>query len=229
MKKIIALGMLMLSTSIFAKPLNLKEYANIETNLSIKEGVSLLKDFIEEGRYVRDQKGFIFSKPKKYSKYSISLSDDIKKIYPKGDFVIMWSLGANETNIASTKNEYLKMWGIMEYLSNLNFRVILNIQSSIAEIKDAVERDTTSVMIISAHGNELGFYDVESQLVPKNIFVNKGKNLYQVILSACYGAESRENYVVPSDLLYITWRGLTVTSDLMNYLLSTKWDANQKI
>ena len=214
----IIFSLFFISNSLFAKPFDLADYISISINKSEEEASAGLKKFIENERYVSVQKGFVVS---------VQSFQEIKKTYERGDFVIMWALG--EKDELMTKNEYTQMWRIMKYLAGLNFRVILNVESSVKEIKDAVERSSTAAMIISAHGNTDAFYDYDLNPVPYDIFAKKSKNLYQVVISACYGTQSRENYIIPSDLLLYTWSGITRTEDLMAFLVGNDWDVLKRV
>ncbi len=213
MKILIIVSLLIISTSLFAKSVDLSDYISISSSKSEITATKDLKDFIENGRYIRTEKGFIVA---------AQSFQEIKKTYERGDFVIMWALGAKDE--AMTQNEYTQMWRIMKYLAGLNFRVILNVETSVKELKDAVERSSTAAMIISAHGNTDAFYDYDMNPVPYDIFTKKSKNLYQVVISACYGTQSRDKYIVPNDLLLWTWSGLTSTTDLMAFLVGNDWD-----
>lgn len=144
-----------------------------------------------------------------------------KSTSANGDFVILWGLGAKDE--AMTKKEYEQMWRIMNYVAGKKFRVIMNVQADIATVRDAVETEGTSVILYSGHGNTSGFYDHFSMRIPYDIFANKAKSLYQFLLSACYGTESRVNYAVPADMTMLTWSGLTTTEHLMNYLVGPNW------
>lgn len=143
--------------------------------------------------------------------------------FPMGDFAIMWGIGGSASDQAMTKDEYTRIWRIMNYLSDKGFRVVMNTKTRGSQLKEIVETEGVSVVIFSAHGNNSGFYDFNGSRVAYDLFTNKARSLYQFILSACYGTESRGNYNVPSDMIMYTWRGLTNSSDLEALLMSDSW------
>jgi hypothetical protein len=183
----------------------------IPQNLSDEQGARFVHAVFDQGRYVLDSGTFIFE------------SDEKSAQYPNGDFALLWALGEGASDENMTKDEYTRVWTIMKYLSKKNFRVVMNVAASSDDIKETVETDTTSVVLVSTHGNTSGFYDYNKQRVPYDVFQNKSKSMYQFILAACYGTESRANYLIPDDMVMYTWSGLTNTSDLMKFLLSDSW------
>lgn len=170
------------------------------------EGSALMQEIMESS-YVRTENTFAFT------------TGDKSAQYPAGDFAILWGIGSSEADTAMAKDEYTRLWRIMGYLSAKGFRVIMNVRADVADVKEAVETEGTSVVLFSGHGNTSGFYDFNRVRVGYDLFVNKAKSLYQFIVSACYGSESKANYNPPADMLMFTWSGLTNSTDLENFVM----------
>ncbi|MFP5492312.1 MAG: hypothetical protein ACLGG0_12480 [Bacteriovoracia bacterium] len=147
----------------------------------------------------------------------------VKTGFPMGDFAIMWGIGGSATDQNMTKDEYTRIWRIMNYLADKGFRVVMNTKTRGSQLKEIVETEGVSVVIFSAHGNNTGFYDFNSTRIGYDLFTNKARSLYQFILSACYGSEARHYYAPPADMIMYTWSGLTNSSDLERHLMSDSW------
>ena len=182
------------------------------SDLSATEGAELLQSHVESSLFLGTN---AFTLARVSNKSSNSSSN--------GDFVILWGVGSNATDQEITRTEYQNMWLIMNYLNELNFRVILNVRSTSADLATALQSPTSSVVLYSSHGNDTGFYDYNSTMVPYNVFKNVGPKLYQFILSACYGSLALEYYKVPEALYTLSWSGLTTSTQLKDYLLSSDW------
>ncbi|WP_408095456.1 hypothetical protein ACJVC5_10470 [Peredibacter sp. HCB2-198] len=182
-------------------------------NLSLEEGASLLKSHVEASLFLGTN-SFTLDKGNNKAKDNSHIN---------GDFIILWGVGSNATDQQITKTEYQNMWRIMDYLNDLNFRVIMNVRSTSSDLATALQSSTASVVLYSSHGNETGFYDYNLTMVPYSIFKKLGPKLYQFILSACYGTQSLEYYEVPEHLYTLSWSGLTDSTDLINYLTSNHW------
>lgn len=146
-----------------------------------------------------------------------------KDAFPMGDFAIMWGIGASATDQNMTKDEYTRIWRIMNYLSDKGFRVVMNTKTRGSQLIEVVETEGVSVVIYSGHGNTTGFYDFNGIRISYDLFTNKARSLYQFILSACYGTEARRYYEPPADMIMYTWSGLTNSSDLESHLMSDNW------
>lgn len=147
-----------------------------------------------------------------------------KSAYPAGDLYIFLAIGKQDEQM--TKNEYTKLWSIMNYLSDKGFRVMMNVKSKVAHLEDAIKSADTSLIMWSSHGNKTGFYDYDSNRVPSGIFNNAHRNLYQFVLSACYGRLAlNSNYTLPGHIKTWAWSGLTNSTEFVNFLVSNKWDA----
>jgi hypothetical protein len=143
------------------------------------------------------------------------------EVYPLGDFVLLWGIGSSSGDVQMARNEYVMIWRIMNYLMDRGFRVVMNTKALAKHLKDAVETEGVSVVLFSSHGNQTGFFDYNGQRISYDIFQNKARSLYQFILSACYGTESRARYSPPSDMVMYTWRGLTNSKDLETFLMGS--------
>ena len=149
-----------------------------------------------------------------------------KSVYPAGDLYILLAVGKKDEQM--TKTEYQKLWGIMNYLSDKGFRVMMNVKAKVAHLEAAVASVDTSLIMWSSHGNKHSFYDYESKPVPYGIFNNAHENLYQFVLSSCHGRLALEaNYSVPSHMKTWAWKGLTNSTEFISFLLSDSWSANK--
>lgn len=182
---------------------------NVEV-LNLNAGIKMLKNRLEGTRYLNRTQTFAF--------------EEASKNYENGDFVILWGVGSSTTDQTITETEYKNIWKIMNYLNGKDFRVILNVRSTGADLKDAMTSDTSSVVLFSSHGNKEAFYDFNHQAVDFNVLANKSKSVYQFILSACNGLVAlRANYVIPDDLQVYSWEGLTNSTELHNFLIGDSW------
>ena len=180
--------------------------------LSSQAGVELLRHHLEESRYLNRSQTFSFE------------AVDEKTNYQNGDFVILWGVGSSATDLTITENEYKGLWRVMNYLSQKEFRVILNVRSTAEDLSQAIVSATTSVVVFSSHGNESAFYDFNHNPIPQNILSNHSTSMYQFILSACNGTIAlRKNYVMPADLTIYSWAGLTNSTELLEFLVSDNW------
>ncbi|MBA2404986.1 MAG: hypothetical protein H0V66_09465 [Bdellovibrionales bacterium] len=180
--------------------------------LSLRGGIELLRHHLEESRYLSRTQTFAFE------------STQADANYKNGDFVILWGVGSSTTDQTITETEYKGLWRVMNYLSQKDFRVILNVRSTSTDLADAFASKTASVVVFSAHGNQTAFYDFNHIPVPKDIFTKRSANVYQFILSACYGSIAlKANYVVPGDLKVYSWGDLTNSTELLDFLVSANW------
>jgi hypothetical protein len=97
-------------------------------------------------------------------------------------------------------------------------------KATAADLKEALQSDTASVILYSSHGNEERFIDFNHLAIPNDIFTNKAPNVYQFILSACKGRRAlHANYYIPSDLVPLAWTENTTTTELFEYLRGDSW------
>jgi hypothetical protein len=203
MKQLCSLMALLFSLNLWAY--NAHEVVLPQTEA---EGGALIQELMESS-FVRTENTFAFTTGEKSAQY------------PAGDFAILWGIGSSEADTAMAKDEYTRLWRIMGYLSAKGFRVIMNVRADAGDVKEAVETEGTSVVLYSGHGNTSGFYDYNKVRVGYDLFVNKAKSVYQFIVAACYGRESRVNYNPPADLMMFTWSGLTNSTDLENFVMGS--------
>ncbi len=144
--------------------------------------------------------------------------------YKNGDVVILWGIGTSDSDQGMTRQEYHGVWAVMNYLSSKDFRVVMNVRSTAEDVEEALQSDTTSILVYSGHGNKGAFYDFNSQPVPKSIFNTISPSVYQVVLSTCYGTQALANYPLPSGVKFYSWDRLTSAADLVNFLASNYWD-----
>jgi hypothetical protein len=182
---------------------------NVEV-LNLNSGIRSLKNRLEGTRYLNRTQTFAF--------------EDATRNYENGDFVILWGVGSSTSDQTITETEYKNIWKIMNYLNGKDFRVILNVRSTGADLEDALSSESSSVVLFSSHGNESAFYDFNHNAIDYNVFKNKSKSVYQFILSACYGSIAlRDNYVIPDDLKVYAWSGLTNSTELQSFLMGDSW------
>lgn len=184
-----------------------------------KAGISLLKKHFEESRYISRTSTFAFEK------VSSDKSSNKSNRYSNGDYVILWGVGSEAKDQGITEAEYKGMWRMMNYLSNQKFRVVMNTRAISADLADALASRTSSVVVYSSHGNERRFYDFDSNAIPTDIFKNRASNVYQFVLSACYGSYALRNYNVPRDLYVYSWPDLTNPEEMLNFLVSDEYSA----
>ncbi|MFT6071431.1 MAG: hypothetical protein ACJAT2_001610 [Bacteriovoracaceae bacterium] len=150
-----------------------------------------------------------------------------KSVYPAGDLYILLAVGKKDQSM--TKTEYQKLWGIMNYLSDAGFRVMMNVKAKVAHLEAAIDSVDTSLIMWSSHGNKHSFYDYNSKPVPYDIFKNAHEGLYQFVLSSCHGRLALDaNYSVPKRIKTWAWKGLTNSSEFISFLLSDTWSAKKK-
>lgn len=184
-----------------------------------KAGISLLKKHFEESRYISRTTTFAFEK------LSSDKSSNKNNRYVNGDFVILWGVGSESKDQSITETEYKGMWRMMNYLSSKKFRVVMNTKALSADLAEALASKTSSVVVYSSHGNERRFYDFDYDPIPTDIFKNRSGNVYQFVLSACYGSYALRNYNVPRDLYVYSWPDLTNSEELLNFLVSDEYSA----
>lgn len=184
-----------------------------------KAGISLLKKHFEESRYISRTTTFAFEK------LSSDKSSNKNNRYVNGDFVILWGVGSESKDQGITEAEYKGMWRMMNYLSSKKFRVVMNTKALSADLAEALASKTSSVVVYSSHGNERRFYDFDHDPIPTDIFKNRSSNVYQFVLSACYGSYALRNYNVPRDLYVYSWPDLTNPEELLNFLVSDEYSA----
>ena len=176
---------------------------NVPTKMSTNEGVSFVKSLVESNS---QDHIFTFKSKLKVSK----------------NFHILWAMGKKDT--PSTRDEYMKFWGIINKAPMDGFQVILNTRAVAEDMQNAIEDIDTAVILISTHGNDEGFYDYDDEKVPYSVFSKASPNLYQVILSACYSTLALPHYHVPARIKVYSWKGTTDIYDLMALLKSPEWD-----
>lgn len=189
-------------------------------DMSEAKGIALLKSVFEEGRYLNRTQTYAFEKIRASRKKSLTAA---VSNYSNGDYVILWGVGASAKDQNITEIEYKNMWRIMSYLSQSNFRVIMNVRSTADDLADALASKTSSVVLFSSHGNQQAFYDFNLNPVPQDIFKHRAENVYQVIISACYSQIALRTYEVPEDLKVFSWYGLTDPNELINFLFSPSY------
>jgi hypothetical protein len=152
---------------------------------------------------------------------------NVKSVYPAGDLYILLGIGKKDEKM--TKDEYTKLWRVMNYLSEKGFRVMMNVKAKISHLEAAINSVETSLIMFSAHGNKTGFYDYDTKRVPSDIFENAHESLYQFVLSSCYGRIAlNKKYKIPSHLKTYAWKGLTNSDEFVSFLVSNDWDASAR-
>lgn len=152
-----------------------------------------------------------------------NLSDD--KLYPSKNFYIFIGLGSTSKDESIQKTDWDAIYYIMNYLSKLKFRVLINVQATSEHLKLAAADEDTAVVLWSSHGNKKAFYDYNGQPVPYDVFKTKGKNMYQLILSSCEGRIALDNNYSTAGLKTWAWSGLTNSTELKQFMVSDKWSA----
>lgn len=153
-----------------------------------------------------------------------NLNDDY--LYPKKNFYLLIGLGRTDKDNSIQKTDWDAVYFIMSYLSEQKFRVLVNVRATAEHLKLAAEDKDTSVILWSSHGNKGGFYDVDGNKVPYDIFKNKSKGFYQLLLSSCEGRVALDDHYSISGLKTYAWSGLTNSIELKNFIKSDEWTAD---
>ena len=179
-----------------------------------------IQQFIEKVNYISE--GY----PEELIQVDFERKSINKSAYPAGDLYILLGIGKKDEQM--TKNEYTQLWKIMNYLSESGFRVMMNVKAKVKHLESAINSEETSLIMFSGHGNKTGFYDYDSNRVPSDIFNNAHENLYQFVLSACYGRLAIDsNYSIPSRIKTWAWSGLTDSNEFIKFLVSDQWSATE--
>ncbi|AUN98044.1 hypothetical protein C0V70_07965 [Bacteriovorax stolpii] len=151
------------------------------------------------------------------------LKDD--HLYKNKNFYIFIGLGSTENDQTIQKTDWDAIYYIMNYVTKLKFRVMINVQATSEHLKLAASDEETSVILWSSHGNKKAFYDFDGKAVPYDVFKGKSKNFYQLILSSCEGRIALNNNYAIDGLKTWAWSGLTNSTELKQFLVSDKWSA----
>jgi hypothetical protein len=154
--------------------------------------------------------------------FSVDANKSIySKNYPKGDFYYLIA-GLKDK---WTESDYGRFYKIAKKLSNEGFRVIINVDAQVADVKEAIANPNTSAIIWNSHGSEDGVvYDSTEEALPKNIFTkNHSKRLKYILFGNCYGTLSTEYYGLQQDtsITSFGWKG-EVDSDMFFHYLESK-------
>lgn len=149
-------------------------------------------------------------------------SEQLELSYPRGDAYFL--IGNLET--ASGNQEFASFATIARWLGKNGFRPILNPGATVADLREAVQNPRTSVILWSSHGSPNGeIRDVKQVPIPKDIFVNEaGPRLSNVIVSACHGECIVRSFERPPQMQWTYWEGVTNSSALQAYLVSTDFE-----
>lgn len=151
----------------------------------------------------------------------ITFKNDQFQLLDRKEIFILWSMGKKDTE--TTKDEYKRLWSFINKASSEGYEVTVNTHAMVSDYIEAIEGMDTHLLIISAHGNDEGFYDYYEELVPYSAFENASSSLSQVILGACYGREMLPLYNVPKRIKVHSWEGSVYTDDVFNLIYSVEW------
>ena len=144
-------------------------------------------------------------------------------LYKSKNFYIFIGLGSKEKDQTIQKTDWDAIYYIMNYVSKLKYRVMINVQATSEHLRLASEDEETSVILWSSHGNKKGFYDYNGERVPYDVFKNKSKSFYQLVLSSCEGRIALNDNYITKGLKTWAWEGLTNSTELKNFLVSETW------
>lgn len=144
-------------------------------------------------------------------------------LYKSKNFYIFIGLGNTAKDEGIQKTDWDAIYYIMNYVSKLKYRVMINVQATSEHLKLASEDEETSVILWSSHGNKKGFYDYNGERVPYDIFKTKSKSFYQLVLSSCEGRIALDDNYNTKGLKTWAWEGLTNSTELKDFLVSDKW------
>lgn len=145
-----------------------------------------------------------------------------------GDFYIMMGLEFNDINDQIRQINYFNLQSIVQHMSGLNFRVIMNLYAGISDLKDALKAEVPTIILWTSHGDPTNFYSATGEPIPASVFNEATPHVYQFILSACYGAESighKYRKTIPSSIRTYSWSGTTKPSELNAWIKSPAWNA----
>lgn len=188
-----------------------------------------VREFVEEIQFKQQQnKDTIFEIVQKNSIQNGStivsrLKDN--HLYANKNFYIFIGLGNSELDASIQKTDWNAIYLIMNYVSKLNFRVMINVKARTEHLKLAAEDSETAVILWSSHGNTKYFMDAEGKAVPTDIFEKKHSNFYQFILSSCEGRVALDEQYNIKKLRTWAWRGTTTSTELGSFLVSDDWSA----
>ncbi len=142
--------------------------------------------------------------------------------YKNGDVVFL----SGNLDDAWTKREWDRFYGVAKWLANNDFRVVMNPVALISDVRATTQDSRTKVIIWSSHADSDGvLYDAAQQQLPDDVLLAEaGKNLQQVIFSACFGEKVNVRYKTPDRVNEIYWEGKTTSDDLFGFLFSDRWN-----
>lgn len=140
-------------------------------------------------------------------------------VYPNGD--LYYLLGAKDD---WGKKEWNYFYSFSKWAVARGFRTILIPRTTVAHARAAVQDDNTTVIIWSSHGASSGrIYDYESKPLPYDTFSkDRGERFVRLVLNNCYSSTSVQYYDVPQ--FTTSWKGLTNSGDMIDYLNSNRFD-----
>ena len=151
-----------------------------------------------------------------------------QKAGSSGDFYIMLGLEKNETDNTIRAIDYYNLQAIVSHMSELKFRVIMNLYAGISDLKSALDADRPTVILWTSHGTAVNFFSATGEPVPASVFKEASPYVYQFILSACYGTEAfdfKYGSNIPKTMKTFTWSGETKPSELKKWIYSGAWSA----
>lgn len=151
-----------------------------------------------------------------------------QKAGSSGDFYIMLGLEKTENDNTIRAIDYYNLQSIVSHMSEMKFRVIMNLYAGISDLKSALNADRPTVILWASHGTAVNFYSATGEPVPASVFKDASPYVYQFILSACYGTEAfdfKYGPVVPKTMKTYTWSGETKPSELKKWIYSGAWSA----
>lgn len=141
-----------------------------------------------------------------------------KKNYPNGDAYYLIGDLSNRWS----KEDFGKFYDTAKMLATRGFRTIVNVNTYISDVREAVQNSNTSVLIWNSHGSDDGaVYDKKDDILPKDIFTkNKSSHLRYVLFANCYGYTSIDYYQIGGKTLGVGWQEETSSDYFFSYLKS---------
>ena len=197
----------------------------LEADVNNSEEIARFKEELERKQAENPDQIFeVVSKEQVSGNVILSgLKDD--HLYKSKNFYIFIGLGSASKDETIQKTDWDSIYYIMNYVTKLKFRVMINVQATAEHLKLAASDEETSVILWSSHGNKKAFYDYNGNPGPYDIFKTKSKNFYQLILSSCEGRIALDNNYITTGLKTWAWSGLTNSTELKQFLVSDKWSA----
>ena len=128
-----------------------------------------------------------------------------------------------------TEKEMKKFYNVIKWGLSAGFAMMLDPFTTVEDLREVIAQKTTSVVIWSSHGSSNGaVYDANEVQLPYGIFLEGDPKNYrrQFILSNCFSDQTIKKYSWPGQSSQVYWEGTTDATELFDYLMSDRWNAD---